>query len=158
MSLAMDPRKIHKEMYAKVSQFCIKSAEALDRSKIDWKPHGEAHSPVDILRHIIVTNHVFIKGFEEQAELSEVEQEGIRASLRDYDEVLSELKSSSTRLIEAIGSIDPDLLQENGRPDMSPGSWLQRLSIATIHITYHWGQLNYIQTMYGDTKMHEFGG
>jgi len=67
-------------------------------------------SPLDILQHIIGTNHLFIAGFNEQREMSSDEREEIQARFSDFDDALAELKRSSAELITAIENVDPELL------------------------------------------------
>lgn len=137
-----------------MSDSCYRAAAAFPSEKRELKLADGMASPLDILQHIIGTNHLFIAGFNEQREMSSDEREEIQARFSDFDDALAELKRSSAELITAIENVDPELLFKDGEPDLSRGSWLHRLQIASVHMVYHWGQLNYIQTSYGDMVMH----
>jgi hypothetical protein len=70
--------------------------------------------------------------------------------LANVESLVSEISASAEEVIASIGD-DPDRTVE--LPD-GPSNVYEYADFAAIHMFYHLGQINYAQTLYGDTDVH----
>ena len=77
------------------------------------------------------------------------------ASMDSREKVTTALQNSCDRIIAALQSLDDADLDE---PTTAPwGASMTKFKLATmayVHMIYHNGQVNYIQTLYGDPDNH----
>ena len=83
------------------------------------------------------------------------ERQAWYASFKTIDAVKEEFTKTADALIAKIEKLDPSALdREVTAPWGQPISLGGMLLLGISHTTYHDGQLNYIQTLYGDDKFH----
>jgi len=70
--------------------------------------------------------------------------------LRSRDLLAKAMRESADEVLAAVG--DPE--REITRPDGSTVSAFASAEFAAVHMFYHLGQVNYVQTMYGDPAVH----
>ncbi len=119
--------------------------------KLEWKPEGIARSTMDIVRECAVHCDEWgqlLDSLEWPAEFK------VRiGAMTTREEAIYELKAGVGRLVEAIRAVPDDKLDQNFKSpweEAPVGFWL---TYAGGHNQYHIGQMNYIQTLYGDTGM-----
>jgi uncharacterized damage-inducible protein DinB len=128
------------------------AAEHVPEEKAKWKPDPNAKSAQEIVEHLIQANHFFaalIRGD------SAGEPPGSEA--QSYHEALQALKESGKALSEAIASVpDSQLGEERTLPWGDKWKLTMLISAPSAHIAYHWGQIAYLQTMWGDKTDYHF--
>lgn len=69
---------------------------------------------------------------------------------------LAALRSGTDSLVSAIESLPDSALdaQVQFPWDTAPSTFAEAMLVAYWNMTYHIGQINYIQTLYGDNEMH----
>ncbi len=118
---------------------------------------GAARAPLQFVAECAAINGriaKFLSGVDSPSPSSE-EREAFLASFDTCEKALAYLESETNTLYAAIEAVDPTTLGELsekmfGRP-------MTKFAIAEIpgfHMMYHDGQLNYIQSLRGDTEMH----
>lgn len=138
-----------------------RAARAVPADKQQWSPQGDARSTLDQMREIALQTPWFVRLLREKAP-PEVHDETIRASMArtqgfTVEECVEAARRALPELCAAIEAVtDAELEQEI---DMPFGGGM-RMTIADVvllpswNMTYHLGQINFIQLMLGDKKMH----
>ena len=137
--------------------FLIRDLAATADDQVNQGPGGDARTAAHIIAECALTNGAiaaYVRG-EEIKRLPPDERKAHLASFDTKEKALLYLTEQTDLLLAAIEAADPDWLCEIdegffGKPQT-------RFSIAefpAIHMMYHDGQLNYIHTLHGDTKIH----
>ena len=80
--------------------------------------------------------------------------EGAKLRVHDLLGRLTFLEEQTQRLVDALGNLDVNTLGDMVEGPMGPTPRLAIAQLPATHMMYHDGQLNYIQTLYGDKEMH----
>ena len=130
------------------------TVKAMPTEKLTWKPAPTSRTVVDLLNEFISTipgsadmltartmNPDFVSGFKE----------GVERTVAEYE---SDIRAATKTLYAAMRAFpESDFTHKLSLPwgDMS---FLDIMSYPYWNLMYHIGQINYIQTLYGDTDMH----
>jgi uncharacterized damage-inducible protein DinB len=133
------------------------AAKEVPPDKIQWKPEQRGKSAQEILEHVAGANLAFaalIRGGPLPEQASKVrDRQDVKHESESYSQALAALKSSAHVLAEAIASVPESQLGEDRQMPWGVTWKMTRLmSAPSAHASYHWGQLCYLQTLYGDTK------
>jgi len=119
--------------------------------KLDWKPEPTARSAMDFMRECAV--HC-----DEWAQLLDsftwpAQFKTRIGSIATREEAIAEMNAAVARLVASIREVPDDKLD-----DLLKAPWEEApigiwLTYAAGHNQYHIGQMNYIQTLYGDMGM-----
>ncbi|MBM3500757.1 MAG: DinB family protein [Armatimonadetes bacterium] len=121
---------------------------------LDWVPMGSAKTP----RAIVVECAAGYQWLA--AELrGEPNAAAVWESLKPEDyptrEALTELvQASETGFLASIGGLSEADLEQKRQVFWGEETVRDLMWMGMIHTNYHVGQLNYIQTLWGDTEMH----
>jgi len=119
--------------------------------KLDWKPEPTARTVLDFLRECSVHCDEWAQLIDEAVW---PEQFKTRVgSITTREEAVAEMNAAVARLAESIRAVPDDKLDMMLKApwEEAPiGFWL---TYAGGHNQYHIGQMNYIQTLYGDVGM-----
>ncbi len=126
------------------------------KEKRSWKPAATSRSAQDILAHATYWNLYFTRFLRGEGAWDVAEDAWTRSTkeLKDSEQAQKLTEKSNREFVAAIEKLSTkDLEKEVELP------WGQRTLYQVIldnfwHITYHVGQLNYIQTQLGDTEDH----
>ncbi|MBC7529676.1 MAG: DinB family protein [Chthonomonadaceae bacterium] len=130
---------------------------AIEEEKRNVSPGGVARTPLYMTAECAAINGMvagFFRG-EVIAMPSQEERDAFIGSFDTTEKVLTLLETNTTALAEALSNLHDDQLAETV---MTPfGREMSRFEFADMivgHMNYHRGQLNYVQTLYGDSEMH----
>jgi hypothetical protein len=131
---------------------------AMPADKQTWKPLDNGRSALEQIAECAVINGWSAQVFRDRA-VPPFDGEafgGACAALDTADKAVAALRANTETLVAAIGSTPDDALQTQVQfPwDESPCSLADAVLVAYWNMTYHIGQINYIQTLYGDQEMH----
>jgi len=122
--------------------------------KLDWVPLGSAKTP----RAIVVECAAGYKwlGAELRGEAGAAAVwESIKAEDYPTREALTQLVGETeTEMLAAIDGLTEAQLEEKRQVFWGEETVRDLMWMGVIHTNYHVGQLNYIQTLWGDTEMH----
>lgn len=143
----------YREICSNSNRRFIAYFEATPDEHVEWKPKADAKSCLDVAAHVAASNELFIlalggnppatdfpsifKWIEEKAGTY-----GTRA------EVEAALRSSYQRVLQAFDQADPAMLEH---PQFG-----RVFFVAAVHPWGHAGQVEYVQTCWGDQAFHEF--
>lgn len=140
-----------------VQLFCD-TALHVPADKAGWKPDSKTKSAKEILEHIAAANSGFamiIQGQSSGLKLNKADRKDIAIQTKDLKEAIQAVKTSGDKLSQAIGSLNDAQLREKRTMPWGEEWEMPRLLVtASTHLSYHWGQLAYLQTMWGDLEDH----
>ena len=130
---------------------------ALPADKLTTSPGGVARSPQHISAEVVGLckwTSAKLRG-EEPEEKSEADFEKYAATLDTHESICSAIQAATAEFNEALQSAPTDRLNAVVTPPWKMDAPLYMIAlIAANHIWYHDGQLNYLQALNGDDKMH----
>lgn len=134
-------------------ELLLRAARHVPPDKVRWKPEPTAKSAQEIVEHVAAVNEFFatlIRGEVPQGPGPRPHQP---QSHESYERALEALRASGEAVAQAIQAV-PDEQLEADRTLPWGESWkLRRLLTAPgTHIAYHWGQISYLQTLWGDLR------
>lgn len=153
--------KSTKESVLQAKSGLLKVFEFVPDDKLNWSPSSTARTPVWIVAHCGASNQVFAMILRGEpgplpSDPNEVEK-AIREGGHDVTtraEAVKSLDDSTAKILSALDAVTPDML--NTTPDTPAGSlpFTDWMEIPTLHMMGHTSQLEYLQTIWGDTKTH----
>ncbi len=122
--------------------------------KLDWVPMGAAKTPRVIIAECGASYRWLaaeLRGEPNAAEAWEStkpEDFATREALADF------VKGAEAEFLAAIGALTQEQLGQKRQVFWGEETLGNLMWLGMIHTNYHVGQLNYIQTLWGDTEMH----
>lgn len=136
------------------------TVKAMPADKLDWKPMGKGRSALDQVRECaqaptwvstLLEKRQFVVDQERYQEMVE-ERSGW-----DLESCERLCRENTAALVKAIESFpEEDMMKTIAVPlgDNLEWSFLDIMNLHYWNTVYHIGQINYIQTLYGDKEMH----
>jgi hypothetical protein len=123
-----------------------------------WRPLDEGRSALDQLAECAVINAWAAQVFRDRA-VPPLDGDAYAkecAALDTVEKAAAALRSATQTLVSAMESLPDDALdiQVQFPWDETSCTLAEALLTAYWNLTYHVGQINYIQTLYGDKEMH----
>jgi uncharacterized damage-inducible protein DinB len=129
-----------------------KAAKAIPPDKFDWSPDQSGKTPQEILEHIAGANHAFAALIRGQ-ELPPNESQELGVKHGKEEDWITVLHKSGLVLSESIAEVlDGSLNDEREMPWGETWKMTRLILSPSSHIAYHWGQLCYLQTLWGDEE------
>ncbi|MCS6902746.1 MAG: DinB family protein [Candidatus Bipolaricaulota bacterium] len=142
----MDLRETEIKRIEKISELLLKAARAVPKDKQNWKPMPTGKSAHEILAHLGMANYFFaalLKGAA-PAQMNEP---------KTYDDALKLFEQSKSELTQTIRSMPPAQFDEKRTMPWGEERSIKDLITSPMpHMAYHWGQINYLQTLWGDQE------
>ena len=133
---------------------------AIPDDKLDWCPGGCARTAKSITTEVIGMCYytaAILKGQEPSME----EMEAMSSNLGDLDtkaKMIDAFQAGTKAMSEALATADSETLNKVITPPWQMDAPVYMIAqIMVNHIWYHDGQLNYIQALLGDEKVHWMG-
>lgn len=133
--------------------------EAMPKDKQTWRPLDEGRNALDQLVEVVSLNFAVAetlktKVFPTRGEDAEAK---LKAEIDTVATAVAALRSSCDAVAVAVENLSDEDLDTTVTLPIRGGavrklSWMALLPAR--HMSYHWGQINYIQTLYGDREMH----
>jgi uncharacterized damage-inducible protein DinB len=153
---AVDLKAHLRDATVRAHRLLTNDLKALDHTTCLQCPSEKARSAVHIVAECAAVNGM-IATYLETGEFnrpSPEEREAHLSSFHTPEKVLDYLDHETHRLLAVFETLDLETLSE---PCNVLGRPMTRFALAELpigHMMYHDGQINYIQTLYGDTDMH----
>lgn len=140
----------------------LRATDALPEDKRDWSPDPGARSALNQLREIADSPRFFIplisKGaMPEFDDHARKESEKFRQEIQTYEAAKAAAMAMTAELCSHISDFPDEHLDRELTLPFGGGMVMTMAEILGLHqwnIVYHYGQVNYIQTMLGDKDMH----
>jgi hypothetical protein len=130
--------------------------EALPEDAFDKRFADRTRTVADIVYEVnLVNDHVgMVMRGEEPFTWPEERWITAPAEIRTKAAVLASLDASSAKLIETVDGFSSEELEQTVQTEHGERTRFDRCNFVTLHLWYHSGQLNYIQTLLGDDAGH----
>lgn len=153
----VQPKEHLRALTERAHRLLINDLKAIAEDKSNASPGGVARTALHI-----VAECAMVTGFLGKAlngvEVQRPPKEEREAHLNSFDtteKVLAYLDRETQDLLTVIDGLDESTLGEvSDKPFGRPMSRFALAEFPALHMMYHDGQLNYIQTLHGDAEMH----
>ncbi len=134
----------------------IAAAEAMPAEKLTWVPMDEARTVLDQLTECVLANMKWTKILKTRryANMPREVVEAVVPECATLAGVTARLRQSAADLAEAIHTVGDAETADEIDTEWGPYSLADCCLHAYWNMVYHEGQINYIQTLYGDTEEH----
>ncbi len=154
----MNLQQIESSRVKAVVQLFCNTAKHVPAERATWKPDAKTKSPKELLEHIAAANSGFamiIQGQPLGMQIKKEDRKNVAIQTKSLQEAIDAVKASGEKLSQVISVIsDAQLREKRTMPWGEEWEIPRLLATASSHITYHWGQLAYLQTMWGDLEDH----
>lgn len=149
-------------MTTRAVEALFRTARAVPADKVTWKPLDNGRTVLDQLQECAQVP-LFYKSILEQKKAPEVDEKYFQESrkLRQQWKTVAECEQkcleNSKQLLDVIGKLSDKDLQVKVKLPFAGGMERTLADLAMSHYantSYHIGQINYIQTLYGDFDSH----
>lgn len=124
----------------------------MSHEMLDANLGGKARSGYDLAYEVVTVNKLVLDG------AGDPPTPGVWMkapdSFKDKDAAVREFETSIEGVCSNLLNSEPEKLQEIVESPLGPMPRLALAQILPMHIMYHSGQLNYIQTLHGDDAFH----
>jgi uncharacterized damage-inducible protein DinB len=124
--------------------------------KVTWSPLGDARSALSVLTECVIANLKWRDVLRNRlyADVSEELWEEITGACTELPATLAQLEKSGDELAQAILAVPDEATADEIETPWGPYSLADCCLHAYWNMVYHEGQINYIQTLYGDHEEH----
>jgi hypothetical protein len=142
----------------------IRTTRYLPEDQLEWSPMGAARPVMDQLAEIIqfaetvcliLTADYMPAGYG-RAQVQDRKRQ-ILENYKTLKDITSLAQAKYNELFEVLTNTPDSRLDQEYRLPQAPGKRFSGVDILFLpywNLVYHFGQINYIQTMLGDTEMH----
>lgn len=140
-------------------EFMIYQVGRMPKDKVTWQPEEMGRSALDMIQECAVladgiSNTIVTKQMPEFTPEFMAQFEAEKAKLDTIDKAISALRDSTAKLNETILNVsDADLETEITVFGPDPWKFPFLMELHNSNMTWHTGQICYIQTLYGDQEM-----
>jgi hypothetical protein len=154
---AFDAKAALLEQIRRMGDLYISDFTHIPEDKVGVCPMGVARTALNFTAECAMFNK-FVTGLatgNPSARPSDEERHAFYASIDTADKAKDLLKGSVDGLAAAIEGLDDEaLFAPATAPWGEPTTVYKLAGMATMHLMYHAGQINYIQSLYGDAENH----
>jgi uncharacterized damage-inducible protein DinB len=145
------------ELSQEACETLIRVAGATPADKLSWEPLENGRTILAQLAECTLANLKWarILRTREYANLPRDLAENLWGQLTTLDAISTKLRESVEELVSALGGVPVDELSSQVQTEWGAMSLSRCCFHAYWNMVYHEGQINYIQTLYGDFDEHE---
>jgi len=151
--VSFEPTAFLKKLIQDALQCYLDDLDALSNEDLAYSPGGTARCPFDFSYEVAYVNHrvaARLRGEDPGAwPYAEGEWAAAPDEYRSRDAIATYLKQSTQAVLEALGDATREVSLPSG-----PKSAFEFAMIVPTHLEYHLAQLNYLQSIRGDSKVH----
>lgn len=127
--------------------------------RLEWSPSPTAKSSLQIAAHVagysgafasIIRTGEFPATVEEFMTPIQLAIDGVRSVV----EAESVLRLGTTETLDALDSVTPERIKSSLESPIGPTPFLFFMTLPSVHLTLHTGQIDYLQTCWGDQEVY----
>ena len=141
------------EMYNDGLENLWRTVKATPEDKMEWAPAPDARTARALLEEIVMTTG-FSTGLIVTGAMGPMDDAPADSPKKTLAQLEAEHRAASIELLKTIKEFPDARLQETVDLPWGTMTMLQIIWYPYWNLMYHWGQIAYIQTMYGDKDMH----
>lgn len=154
---ALNPIHHLQEFTKQAHHFMTKDLQALPEDKQNACPGGCARTPLNVIAECAMV-HRMVGDFLRTGKAERIPAEERDAHLNSFDtmeKALAYLDRETQYLLGVLETLDENTLGDVSEEPLGfPMTRFGLAQLPAMHMMYHDGQLNYIQSLYGDDKVH----
>lgn len=154
---SLQPKEHLRGFALRVKQLLVNDLTAISAEKRNECLGGCARSALNMVAECAALNGAIAHYLQtgEMKRLPPDEREAFLNSFDTLEKTLAFLDERTDKLLEAYAALDESTLGEmSDQPFGRPMSRFAVAELPAMHMMYHDGQLNYIQTLHGDSEIH----
>jgi len=137
----------------------IRTIQSTPADKLTWSPDSTGRTIIDIATECAGSSLFMAQaiGGEDAPTMDREKMAKYRAEHNTLETVVPALKDGGVALDKAISSLSDGQFDDTVTLPFRGGITRTKAQVVTMmtgHLNYHLGQINYIQTLYGDKEMH----
>ena len=127
--------------------------------KLDWKPVATAKSALEIAAHCAGYSNGFAGIIASGAFPADVQEflgpiQARIESIRTREEAEAMLRQGTAETLAALDAVKPEWIDSTVETPIGPTPFLFFMTIPANHLVNHTGQIDYLQTCWGDQEVH----
>ena len=150
------------EMIESSSETLFRTARTMPEDKLEWQAEGKGRSVIDQLQECAQAPKWFLAIIQNMDNPPDFDPETYQQMMEErkqwttIDLCEENLKKNQSALVEAIKNYPEEQLKKEVKLSFSekPFTAADMMLGHYWNMTYHIGQINFIQTLYGDNEMH----
>lgn len=152
----MDAKTIGTNSVKRSVQVMLKDLEALPEQAFTQNFGGKSRTVADIVYEVIKVNDDIGANMRGEQTPPWPDDGWLKApaDFQTKEAVISAFNASSSKLIETVEGFTEEQFAEKITTEHGETDRFERCRFIALHIWYHSGQLNFIQTMIGDDDWH----
>lgn len=137
----------------------LRNLSHVPADKLDWSPSATSRSALAIAAHCAGYSHGFASVIREGKFPTTGEEFLAPIQLRingisTIDEAVSMLRAGIEETLAALDTVAPDQVERTLDTPIGPTSFLFFMTIPATHLILHTGQIDYLQTCWGDQEVY----
>ncbi len=154
-----DVRQLAAKLNQEIAEQLTKTLQAMPEDKLSWQPLGEGRSALNQAAEIGFINGFMAQIVADQAvpEFNRDEYMRTRNETDTLHAALALMGENTDKLVTACKGLPEEKLDDTITLPFLGGMKKALAEVMLMpywNMTYHLGQINYIQTLYGDKEMH----
>lgn len=145
-----------KEQFRMISSILLDAAKNVPNDKEDWNPEGKGRSAKGILEHMTASNLGFsrvIAGKPLSMQVDKTNRKDVAMPAESFADAVKNYQRSIESVEKSMeGLADKQMFEERTLPWGDVSNAATAMNIVSYHTMYHAGQLNYMQTLWGDDE------
>lgn len=154
----LDPKAHLKGLLTRMKGLITNDLNAIPVEKRGASPGGAGRTPLNIVAECAYVNRrcaQYLKTLVPPERPTDEERETFLNSFDTAEKAIAYLEETAAELAEAIDGFDGAQWGETTEfPFGRPMTFFGIAELPSVHLMYHDGQLNYIQTLYDDKEIH----
>jgi hypothetical protein len=147
------------QLNREAAEALVRTIQAMPADKVTWKPLDNGRSALDQLQECAGISYYAAQVLQTR-ELPPFDREAFDKMKEEHDTVekaATLLQNGIEKLTAAIDAFPPEHLDDTLTLPFAGGitkSFAELMLMSYWNMSYHQGQVNFIQTLYGDRDMH----
>lgn len=150
-------KELHRERILAAAKYYRQDLESMSDEQLGASPGGKARTPFDFTYEVAFVNNNLGTIMKGDPPLKEPESEGWVTApneLKSKPVILAYFDASIEKLLAGLDSLAEDKFKTPFEVDGKEKSYIGMANLAIVHMFYHCGQLNYVQSILGDDAIH----
>ncbi|HVT14043.1 MAG TPA: DinB family protein [Fimbriimonadaceae bacterium] len=128
------------------------AVQRVPTERLEWQPIGDARPVLEIVQECGRVNERWADMIAsgEWIAWDAGKIEGIRSETADIERAMAYLRASTAKYAATVRALPDERLDVEFQAPWRSATMAEWLCHALWHLSYHEGQINYIQTLYGD--------
>jgi uncharacterized damage-inducible protein DinB len=142
-----------------VSAALMRGLRYIPPEKRDWKPAPTTWSAHEIVIHASYTTEHYVAKFikaEPSALLDETTWRASNAESKDASQIERLVERVHQEFVATVQALSDESLMREVQMPWGQDTVASAIAVTHLHLAYHTGQLNYIQTHLGDRENHYY--